>query len=168
MWSRTLVACALILCMASAGLADKLILEDGTVKDVRIYRLTKKYISYLHDGKLALIARARLKDHKIEGKLLTDKELAEAIKAFREEAKKKVQQEEKKNGIEPAEKPGVKSAMDPEQAEKNVKIIAEKDSDTKAKELRIDPFPDHPVKEEKPAEQGKQPAGRKKARRSKQ
>jgi len=159
MFLRTGVVCALLLCFVSTSLGDILIFKDGTRKHVRIYKMTKEYISYLSEGKIQVISRGKLKagkaGYKITGKALTDRDLAEAIKKSRAEMKKKLQEAEKKNGIAPTAVPVVKSVMDPTQGGKGVKVISKDKSKTHATELMIDPFPDHPVKGEGPKKSNK-------------
>ena len=113
----------------------------------RIYKTAKDYVSYLCKGKIEVAPRSKIKPDgiKIEGKPLTDKDLAEAIKTFREELKKKLKEEETKNGVKNGAKTGVETVGDGKTPTKGVKVIDKGKSKTKATELKIDPFPDHPT-----------------------
>lgn len=161
---RTMFGLVILICIPPVCLADTIILKDGTKKEVRIYKTAPAYLSYLYKGRIEVIRRDKVKKLLVTGKALTDKDLAGAIKKWREDARKKIREEEKKNGIAPGKAPAVKSLMDPKKAGKGVRIIMKGRSKTKATELMIDPFPDHPVTDRKNQTSGKkagkkQPAG---------
>jgi hypothetical protein len=144
---RGVVVAGLVLALASGALADIITLKDGKSKTVRIYKVAKEYLSYLADGQIHVISRDKLKGYKItEKKPIGAKELAAAIKKTRVELKKKVREEAKKNGGKTTPDSVVKGV----DGAKGVKVIDKSKSKTKATELKIDPFPDIPVKGEKP------------------
>ncbi len=140
----------LVSLLLSPCFADKIVFKNGTEKNVRIYKTASDYLSYLADGKIEVVARDKIKEIKVEGEPLTEKELAEALQKSREILEQKVADEEKKSGVKPAPQPKVKPVVNAKQPGKGVKIIENTHSDTKTTELMIDPFPAHPVKD-KPA-----------------
>lgn len=145
---RKVFACSLFFALAAVCSADTLTFKDGTVKKVRIYKMTKEYVSYLFEGKLEVVARDKLKDDtgiKIDGPPATEKDIVEAMKLYREEMKKKVLEEEKKCGIKTTPTTEVKSITESTTPIKGVTVIDKTKSDTKATEIRIDPFPDYPA-----------------------
>ena len=162
---RAIGVCILVVCLVSPCLADKIAFKDGTVKTVRIYKKSKEYVSYLYKGKIEVVPLSKIKDLpkgkkaiKYSNTPMTDKEkkeLAAALKARREELKKKLKEEEKNNGVESTKTTQVTSlTKDPKNPGKGVKIISKGKSKTKATELMIDPFPDHPVKPKKKSTTG--------------
>ena len=144
---RFILVLTLVGVLAATAFADKILFKDGSVKTVRIYKTAKDYVSYLFKGKIEVAPRSKIKPDgiKIEGKPLTDKELAEAVKAFRKELKKKLKEEETKNGVKNGAKTGVQTVGNDKTPTKGVKVIDKGKSKTKATELKIDPFPDHPT-----------------------
>ena len=147
--SRVLILCGLVLGLVSACLADTLVFKDGTKETVRIYKMTREYISYLADGRLHVIPREKIKDIDITDEPLTPEELAEALEQAREAAKEKLREEERRSKIKPAEG-GVQSVTGDTKPKKGVKVISKEDSETGEVELQIDPFPDHPVEDKTP------------------
>lgn len=145
---RKVLACFMCLGLAAACSADTLTFKDGTIKKVRIYKMTKEYVSYLFEGAIEVVSRDKLKDDtgiKIDGPPLTEKDIVEAMKLYREEMKKKVLEEEKKSGIKATPNTEVRSITECTTPVKGLTIIDKTKSDTKATEIRIDPFPDYPV-----------------------
>ncbi len=162
---RAIGVCILVVCLVSPCLADKIAFKDGTVKTVRVYKMSKEYVSFLYKGKIEVVPLSKIKDLpkgkkaiKFSNTPLTDKEkkeLAAALKARREELKEKLKEEEKKNGVKSTDTTQVTSVTkDPKNPGKGVKIISEGKSKTKATELMIDPFPDFPVKPKKKSTTG--------------
>jgi hypothetical protein len=134
---------------AITGRADTITFKDGTTQTVRIYKTAAEYVSYLYKGKIEVVRRDKIKSIQIQGKPLTDKDLAAAIKKAREEAKTKLREEEKKLGVKPLAKAEVKDLTGGQAADKGVKVIGKGRSKTHATELMIDPFPDHPTETKK-------------------
>jgi len=149
---RILAVCGLIACFVLPCSADTIIFKNGTKKKVRIYKTTREYVSFLYKGKIYVVARSKIKKKGMtfDSKPLTEKELAAALKKSRDELKKKLQAEEKKGGVKPGKGGEVKSVTDGKKPKKGVKVIAKDKSKTKEVELKIDPFPDHPVTDKKP------------------
>jgi hypothetical protein len=152
MMLRLLALWGLMACLLPPCLADIIVFKDGKKKTVRIYKLTREYVSYLEKDKIIVVARSTIKEKGItfNSKPLTEKELAEVLKKSREQLKKKLQEEEKKGGVKPGKSGVVRSVTADKKPAKGVKVIPKKDSKTKEIELRIDPFPDHPVTDKKP------------------
>lgn len=146
---RALVAFGALLGFSAAGVADTITFKDGTEKTVRIYKMTKDYVSYLSEGKIEIVSRDKVKATKVEGEPISDKELAEAIERSRAEMKSKLKDEEAKAGLKPAASPDVKTVTETGDPAKGVKVIDKDKSKTKTTELMIDPFPDHPVIDKK-------------------
>ncbi len=149
---RVLVVFLVVGCLLSPCLADTILFKNGKKKTVRIYKVTREYVSYLEKDKIRVVARDKIKDKGItfDSKPLTEKELAEALKRAREALKKDLKREEKKNKIKPTKSGGAGSATGDKKPRKGVKVIAKEKSDTNEIELKIDPFPDHPVTDKKP------------------
>jgi len=149
---RILGVCGLIACFALPSAADTIVFKDGTKKKVRIYKTTREYVSFLYKGKIYVVARTKIKKKGMtfDSKPLTEKELAAALKKSRDELKKKLVQEEKKGGVKPGKDGKITTVTDGKKPKKGVKIIAKQKSKTKEIELKIDPFPDHPVTDKKP------------------
>ena len=129
-------------------LADTVFFKDGTQKKVRIYKSAEAYVSYLCDGKIEVVPRDKIKEIKVEGEPLTEKELAEALEKFRDELKKRVKADEQKSGVKPVKDADVK-IIDAKDPGKGVKIIDKDKSKTQATELMVDPFPDQPILDKK-------------------
>ncbi|MFH1732957.1 MAG: hypothetical protein ABIF82_15075 [Planctomycetota bacterium] len=149
---RILAVCGLIACFVLPCSADTIVFQDGTKKTVRIYKTTREYVSFLHEGKIYVVPRSKIKKKGMtfDSKPLTENELAEALKKSRDELKKKLHEEEKTGGVKPGKDGEVKSVTGDNKPKKGVKIIAKEESETKEVELKIDPFPDHPVTDEEP------------------
>lgn len=149
---RILAVCGLIACFVLPCSADTIIFKDGTKKTVRIYKTTREYVSFLYEGKIYVVARSKIKKKGMtfDSKPLTENELAAALKKSRDELKKKLQAEEKKGGVKPGKGGEVTTVTDGKKPKKGVKVIAKDKSETKEVELKIDPFPDHPVTDKKP------------------
>ena len=154
---RILAVCGLIACFVLPCFADTIVFKDGTKKSVRIYKMTREYVSFLYKGKIYVVSRDKIKPdtRKQKGivcnsKVLTEKELVAALKKSRDELKKKLVQEEKKGGVKPGKDSKITTVTDGKKPKKGVKIIAKEKSKTKEVELKIDPFPDHPVTDKKP------------------
>ncbi len=156
MLMRIMAVWALVAWLTPLCLADTVVLKDGTKKEVQIYKLTKDYVSYIHKGHMDVVRRDELKAGRegieISGDLPTDEELAEAIKRARCELKKKVRKEERETGIRPAKKRLLRFVTAPKKRAKGVEVIKKEESKTAATELKIDPFPDYPVKKNNAAE----------------
>ena len=150
MSARSLAALTVLGCVfLSPCLADTIVFKDGSTKTVRIYKTASGYLSYLYQGKIEVVSRAKVKSIKVEGKPLTEKELAAALKKSREAMKRQLKEEEAKNGVKVIATPKVKSVTDGKTPIKGVQVIDKAKSKTKATELKIDPFPDHPTKKDK-------------------
>ena len=147
---RTALCCLLISAISLTCLADKLILKDGTTREVRLYKVSEDYVSFVADGRLAILPRDKIKDIVIEGEPLSEEELTDVIKKTHEEQQKKVRQEEKKAGIKSGPAKAARTTEKDASDKKGVSVIKKEKSDTEATELRIDPFPEHPT-EKKPA-----------------
>jgi hypothetical protein len=157
MWLRAMGAWLLAACVAVPASGGVIILKDGTKKEVRIYKKTERYVSYLEDGTIKVLPLEKVKELKLGDKPLTKEELAKAIKAHREKLKKTVEAKKKKEGDKkPA--PEVKDLTADKDPGKGVKIIKKNRSKTKATELMIDPFPDEPVKDRKNKKRAPAPA----------
>lgn len=151
---RLLALCGLVLALLPPCSADTITFKSGKKRTVRVYKLTREYVSYLYKGKILVASRRKVAKGGItfESKPLTEKELARALKRSREKLLEKLHREEKKSGIKTAKtvktpKPRFVTART--KAAKGVKVIPKDESETKEVELRIDPFPDHPVAGEK-------------------
>jgi hypothetical protein len=147
MFRRNIALSCLILSLALSASADTLTLKDGTKKTVRIYKVAKEYVSYLADGQIHVVSRDALKDYQItETKPISPEELAAAVKKTREALRRKVREQAGEAGKKP-EAPGELKTIE---GGKGVEVIEKGQSKTRATELKIDPFPEIPVKGEAP------------------
>lgn len=154
---RAIALCVLGVLVCVPLAADTIVFKDGTTKKVRVYRSLPDYVLYIADGRIEVSAREKIKELKIEGELVSEAELAEVFKKLREELRGKVREEEVKSGIQPGKEGEVK-VIDSKDPGKGVKVIEKDKSKTNATELRIDPFPEHPVNDKKPKGETKPPA----------
>ena len=148
---RLSALCGLVLGLLPLCSADTITFKNGKTKTVRVYKLTREYVSYLEKGKILVVSRSRIKEKGItfDSKPLTEKELAEALKKSREQLKKKLHQEEKRGGVKTPKTSALRSVIRSSETAKGVKVIPKEKSTTKEVELKIDPFPDHPVTDKK-------------------
>ena len=149
---RILAVFGLLACLLPPCSADTIIFKNGKKRTVRVYKLTREYVSFLYKGKIYVVRRSGIKKGGIrfDSKPLTEKELAEALKKSREQLKKKLHEEEKKGGVKTVKTAKPRSVTGGGKPAKGVKVIPKEKSNTKEVELRIDPFPDHPVTDKKP------------------
>jgi hypothetical protein len=147
---RTVLAATLVLAPAITASGDTILFKDGTKKTVRVYKTTKAYVSFLCEGRIEVVARDKIKDGGIQvtGKPLTTKELAAALAKTREALRQRVRADAKKHGIKPVKRPVKVVTKDSNGAARGVKVVKKDASKTKATELIIDPFPDHPTEKE--------------------